>query len=227
MIVCPRPSTRAFFCFYVATHSTHRTVLGTIDSSLPLRMLTADFLKASFDRALSYDAYVATGSPDQVQAWARVHARVTLTVAQRTLISSFTRRLHVLVSSGIWCGDCSAQCPMLDHIAKANPASIALRFVDRDAHRDLADQIKVCGGHRVPTVLFLSEDFEFCGLSTDKSLSRLRALAAKSLGAACPLPGAESSADEISATTADWVADFEKAHLLVRLSPKLRQRHAD
>ena len=108
------------------------------------------------------------------------------------------------------------------HLAR-NPA----RDTFADAHRDLSDQIKICGGNRVPTVLFLSEDFEFCGLSTDKSLSRLRALAAKSLGASCPLPGAESPADELAATLQDWVNDFEKMHLLVRLSPKLRQRHGD
>lgn len=190
-------------------------------------MLSAAYLQSKFAQALPYDAYVATGSPDQIQAWGNVHSRVALSATQRALVSSFSRRLHVLVSSGIWCGDCSAQCPMLDHIAKANPAALVLRFVDRDAHRDLSDQIQVCGGNRVPTVLFLSEDFEFCGLSTDKSLSRLRALAAKSLGAACPLPGAETPANELAATLQDWVNDFEKMHLLVRLSPKLRERHDD
>lgn len=190
-------------------------------------MVTTDFLRGTFDRALAYDAYVATGTPDQLQGWGRVHARVALTSAQRELVGSFTRRLNVLVSSGIWCGDCSAQCPMLDHIARANPVAIGLRFVDRDVHRELSDRIKVCGGSRVPTVLFLSEDYEFCGLATDKSLSRLRALAAKSLGASCPLPGVETPADEVAATLQDWVNDFEKMHLLVRLSPKLRQRHGD
>lgn len=190
-------------------------------------MLTAEYLKSKFEQGLSYESYVATGSPEQVRAWGAVHARVALTPAERQLVASFSRGLNVLVSSGIWCGDCSAQCPMLDHIAKANPGVLALRFVDRDVHRDLSDQIKVCGGNRVPTVLFLSEDFEFCGLSTDKSLSRLRALAAKSLAASCPLPGAETPSDELAATLRDWVDDFEKMHLLVRLSPKLRQRHGD
>ncbi len=190
-------------------------------------MLQPEYLQRKFADGYSYDSYVGTGSPDQARAWNAMHARLALTASQRALISSFSRRLNVLVSSGIWCGDCSAQCPMLDHIARANPAVLSLRFLDRDAHRDLSDQIKVCGGNRVPTVLFLSEDYEFCGLSTDKSLSRLRALAAKSLGASCPLPGAESAADELAATLQDWVNDFEKMHLLVRLSPKLRQRHGD
>jgi hypothetical protein len=85
----------------------------------------------------------------------------------------------------------------------------------------------ICGGLRVPTVLFLSEDFEFISIHGDKSLSRLRAKAAKSLGASCPLPAAGVNTDETAATLADWVREFEFAHLVVRLSPKLRERHDD
>jgi hypothetical protein len=55
----------------------------------------------------------------------------------------------------------------------------------------------------------------------------MRAKAAKSLGASCPLPGAGVDADEAAATLADWVREFELAHLVVRLSPKLRERHND
>jgi hypothetical protein len=116
---------------------------------------------------------------------------------------------------------------MLAHLAAANPGVVDLRFVDRDAHKGLSDVVMICGGNRVPTVIYLNEDFEFCGLSTDKSLSRLRAVAARSLGASCPVPGAPVPSDEIAATLQDWCLDLEKAHLLVRLSAKLRQRHGD
>lgn len=190
-------------------------------------MLTPDLLKSKFDAALDYPAYVASGKPDQRASWEAFHAKVTLTPAQRTLIASFSRRLNVLVSSGTWCGDCVQQVPMLDHIARVNPASISLRLLDRDSHRDLAEQITICGGLRVPSVLFLNEDFEFVALAGDQTLSRFRAKAARSLGAACPLPGADVPRDEIAATLQDWVDEFERAHLLVRLSAKLRARHGD
>lgn len=190
-------------------------------------MLTPDFLRAKFAAALPYPDYVATGKPHQRDAWAAVESRVTLTASQRTLIASFTRRIHVLVSSGIWCGDCSAQCPMLQAIAQANPAAIDLRFLDRDAHRDLSDAVTICGGLRVPTVLFMNEDFDFLALAGDRTLSRYRALAARQLGASCPLPGAPIPPDELAATVADWVGEFERVHLMLRLSPKLRQRHGD
>jgi len=190
-------------------------------------MLTPDFLKANFDRGLPYDAYVATGSADQQARWRAAHDAIALADAQRSLIASFTRRLHVLVSSGTWCGDCVVQVPMIAHAAAANPRAIHLRVFDRDAHAEFAQRVRICGGLRVPTVVFANEDFDFLTLHGDKSIARLRALAKKSLGASCEVPGAPQAADEKSASVQDWVTEFERAHLIARLSAKLRERHGD
>ena len=190
-------------------------------------MLTPDFLRTKFAAALPYDPYVATGQPHQ-QGTRRPRRELdVLSDAQRALVRSFTRRMPVLVTSGMWCGDCAQQCPMLDAVAQANPDAVAPRFLDRDAHADLSERIRICGGLRVPTVVFLNEDFEFVHLLGDRTLSRYRAMAAKSLGAACPLPGAPLPQDELNATLQDWLDEFERAHLVLRLSPKLRQRHND
>lgn len=194
-------------------------------------MLTTWHLKEAFDAGLAYDNYLATGTPGQQGDWRefehRARAEASLTTDQRSLLSDFTRRINVLVISGMWCGDCAQQCPLLAMIAERAEHLIDLRFVDRDAQAQLAEQVKICGGLRVPTVLFLNEDFEFVALAGDKSLSRLRALAKRNLGAVCPLPGAPVPSDEIASTLADWLNDFERVHLLLRLSPKLRQRHGD
>ncbi len=194
-------------------------------------MLTTSQLKAAFDAALPYERYLTTGTPGQQADWReferRARAEASLTTAQRSLLTDFSRRINVLVISGMWCGDCAQQCPLLAMIAERAEQVIDLRFVDRDAQAPLAEQVKICGGLRVPTVLFMNEDFEFVALAGDKSLSRLRAMAKRNLGAVCPLPGAPVPSDEIAATIEDWLADFERVHLLLRLSPKLRQRHAD
>jgi hypothetical protein len=190
------------------------------------RMLTPDYTQAAFRAALQYSDYVRSGTPDQRDTWSRHHARVQLTGGQRALIGTFTREINILVSSGIWCGDCAAQVPMLDHIAVANPR-LHLRLLDRDEHSDFAERIMICGGLRVPTVLFLNEDFEFLSLYGDKSLARMRARAAKLGGAYCDLPGMAVGQDEAAGTLADWVAQVEFAHLIARLSPKLRDRHGD
>ncbi|MCC6283756.1 MAG: thioredoxin family protein [Phycisphaerales bacterium] len=190
-------------------------------------MLTSDVLRDHFQRGLAYLPYVATGKPAHQEGWNAMLARVALSGAQRELIASFTRELNVLVSSGTWCGDCVAQGPMLERIREANPGRIHLRFVDRDAHADLASAIRICGGLRVPTVIFLNEDFEFLSLLGDRTLTRYRAIAVKQLGAACPLPGAPVPQDEVDATLQDWVDEFERAQLMVRLSPRLRAKHGN
>jgi hypothetical protein len=190
-------------------------------------MLTADFFRVKFDRGLAYAAYLETAKPHERENWHSFHARAGLTGPQQQLIASFTRKIKALCISGAWCGDCVQQCPFFDHIARANAACIDLRFVDRDEHKDLSDQLKICGGNRVPVLLLLNEDCEFVALAGDRTLTRYRAIAARQLGPSCPLPGAPVPDDEITATRQDWVDEFERAHLLVRLSPRLRQRHGD
>lgn len=194
-------------------------------------MLTPELLRAKFEIATAYDAYVATGSPPQREDWRRFARSAadyaSLNSQQRAALSDFTRRVNVLVLSGTWCGDCVAQCPLLAMIGEQRPDLVDVRFLDRDEHRDLHEQVLICGGRRVPTSIFMSEEFDFVSVYGDKSLARLRALASRSLGASCPLPTAEVPGDEIRATLADWLAEVERVHLMLRLSPKLREKHGD
>lgn len=190
-------------------------------------MLTPQTILSHFERALRFDQYIATGTPGQKATFQRVYDSVSLEPEQRAVVAGFQRSMPVLVLSGLWCGDCSAQCPILARIAQANPSRLDVRFVDRDEHRDLADQVMICGGHRVPTVIWAAEDFEFIHLLGDRTLSRYRRIAATQLGPACPVPGAESDPDELSAAVQDWVNEFERVHLILRTSPRLRERHAD
>jgi len=184
------------------------------------------FLHDKHAAGLTYEAYLATDTAKS-PAWRKIESQVALTPAQQSLIASFMRRMHVICLSGIWCGDCSAQGPMLHRIAQANPRMIDLKFLDRDEHLDLSQRVMINAGLRVPTVIFMAEDFEFLGLLGDRTLSRYRAVAAKQLGASCPLPGAPVPQDELNATMQDWVNEFERIHLMLRLSARLREKHGD
>ncbi len=191
-------------------------------------MVSPEILKKHFDAAVNYERYVAGASADQQRNWAAFAARApALKPDQQRLVGSFVRRMPVLVISGAWCGDCVQQCPLLARIAGANPGTIDLRFVDRDEHLELSDMVRICGGNRVPTVIFMNEEHEFVSISGDRSLTRYRSIAARSLGTSCPLPGAPVPADEIAATMQDWLNEFERVQLLLRLSAKLRQKHGD
>jgi hypothetical protein len=190
-------------------------------------VLTADFCQREFARGLAYEDYVATGNPDQRRHWRDFFSQARLTDGQQRLLAGFSREMKVLVVSGVWCGDCVQQCPLLARIAAANPACIQLRFFDRDRHAELSGRLRICGGARVPVAVFVAEDFEFCSLAGDRTLARYRALAARQLGPSCPLPGAAVPADEVAATLQDWVDEFERVQLMLRLSGRLRQKHGD
>lgn len=189
--------------------------------------MNAAFLKQKHEAALPYEQYVATGDEQQQANWRRVYEQASLTDAQRTLIEGFTRRMNVIGLSGVWCGDCVQQCPLIQRIAEANPAAIDLRWLDRDEHADLQHTVRINAGDRVPVLIFCAEDYEPVAWYGDRSLNRYRALAAKQLGGMCPLPGAAVSDDEVAATLRDWLDQFERVHLLLRLSGRLRQLHGD
>ena len=113
-----------------------------------------------------------------------------------------------------------------ERFAAAAPA-LDVRFLDRDARPDIAAHLKVCGGQRVPTVMFLSEDFTPILFYGDKTLSAYRAAAAAQLGSSCSTGSVPPPADAIAAVVSDWLDQFERAQLIVRLSGRLRQLHGD
>jgi thiol-disulfide isomerase/thioredoxin len=187
--------------------------------------LSAAFLREKFGRALPWEPYLATDAR-KAAPWRAVYERIHLDPQQRTLIEGFTRQVNLLCVSGIWCGDCVQQGPLFQRIAEGNPR-LDLRFVDRDEHPDLADRVMINAGRRVPTVIFMAEDFEPVAILGDRTLSRYRAVAARQLGPACPLPGAAVPAEELHATLQEWLDEVERVHLLLRLSARLRQKHGD
>lgn len=188
--------------------------------------LNREFLGAKFEAGLSWDDYLASGKPAQQESWKAVYDQVVLSDAQRKLLANFKREMHVICLSGIWCGDCVQQGPLLQRIAEGSDR-ITLAWLDRDQHKDLSDLVQINQGARVPTVIFLAEDDEFAGLYGDRTITRYRAMADSQLGPSCPLPGAPVPTDQLLATMQDWLDEFERTQLLLRLSPRLRQKHND
>ena len=183
-------------------------------------------LEARFNDALSYEAFLNEyGTPEHRRRWAEVHDRFSLTDAQSDLLATFVRDMNVLCLAGAWCGDCVDQCPILEHFATVC-SRIHLRFVDRDATQELAEELLLCGGKRVPIVLFLSEDFLECGRYGDRTLARYRALASELSGPA-GVAGRARATNGLTAVADDWLREFERVHLMLRLSPRLRARHGD
>ncbi len=198
-------------------------------------MLNPTQFREVFAKAVPYSGYLELCKPHERAGWDAATARVQLRPEHIEVVKSFERRLNVLCISGTWCGDCVQQCPIFNRMALAHPADagradsagIDLRFLERDTNLDVADHFKICGGHRVPVVIFLNEDFDFVGVYGDRTATRYRSLVKKHVGASCPTPWAVEPADETEGVIVDWLREFERAACLLRLSGKLRQKHGD
>ncbi|MCP3904258.1 MAG: thiol reductase thioredoxin [Planctomycetes bacterium] len=187
--------------------------------------IDAALLAGVFETALPYREYLATDLA-RSQPWEAIYDQVELDDAQRKLLTGFTRTVKALCVSGIWCGDCAQQGPLLERIAEASPA-VDLRWIDRDEHAGFSERLKINAGLRVPMVVFMAEDHEPVSVFGDRTLARYRSIAQRQLGGACPLPGAPVPDEELRATLQDWLDEFERVHLLLRLSGRLRQTYGD
>ncbi len=180
-----------------------------------------------FSSALPFRQYLANGTEEQQRRWNQVSDAAKLNPTQQQLIAGFEREIKILVHSGIWCGDCVEQCPLLQRIAEANPAKIDLRFVEREIKKELSEELRINGGSRVPVVQFFSEDDLWCATAGDRTLNRYRALALKRLGPSCPTGILPPDQGEVEATLADWLNEVERVQLMLRLTPRLREKHKD
>ncbi len=180
-----------------------------------------------FDESLPYAAFLDRyATPEQRARWDAIHARVKLTDGQKTLLGGFQRRMPVLVLNGAWCGDCINQVPIFDHFAAAAP-KLEVRYLDRDAREEVRQALTINGGQRVPVAVFLSEDFLEVSRYGDRTISTYRRMAAQQLGPSCPTGLVPPDEEALAAVVADWLDEFERAQLLLRLSARLRQKHGD
>ena len=180
-----------------------------------------------FAEGLTYEDFLQThGSEQHRSRWAALHEQVQLSTSQTELLAGFVREMKVMVFAGAWCGDCVNQCPIFDHFSQASP-KIITRYFDRDAHPDLGDVLSTCGAHRVPAVLFLSEDHYVCGRYGDRTLAKYRSMAQQQLGNACPTGIGGENERLLEQVIQEWLDQFERIQLMLRLSGRLRSLHGD
>ncbi|MHB2019913.1 MAG: thioredoxin family protein [Candidatus Xenobia bacterium] len=190
--------------------------------------------KAAFERALPYAPFVEKyGTEAQQARWRAMYDQVALSDAQQALLRSFVRRMNVLVLAGVWCGDCVNACPIWQRFAEACPA-LDMRFIHRPMHFDpqdpspdtaLANELRICGGPRVPVLVFLSEDWYECERFGERTLATYRSKVANAEGLSCPI-GLVPPQDLLAANVAEWLEHFERVQLMLLTSPRLMQLHS-
>jgi thiol-disulfide isomerase/thioredoxin len=180
-----------------------------------------------FAAALPYAEFMARYGNDAYAAkWRATSDLVTLTSAQADLLGKFRRETNVLVLAGAWCGDCASQCPIFDRFAEAAPV-LKVRYLDRDEHADAQRELQINGGNRVPVVVFFSEDGHEVARYGDRTLSKYRSLVEQQTGESCASGIAVPGDPLLARVTQDWLDEFERVQWVLRLSPRLRQKHGD
>ena len=186
----------------------------------------SEFWRSHFDKASEYEAYIEGSKQEHVPRWRDSEKRVpALSEEQLKRLHGYDRELNVLVYSGIWCGDCARQGPLLKKLAEACGEKVKIKFIERDASPELMDELRIVGATRVPIVVFLSEDFWEMARFGERTLSVYRAKAARELGREFDEGILSPKAREKE--LADWAEIFERVMIMLRLSPPLRRRHGD
>lgn len=192
-------------------------------------LLSPATLLASFDRGMRFHDFVATGEAQGHRGpWDQRYEQVALDPAQQSLVAGFEREMRVLCMTGTWCGDCALQGASMARIAEANPAKIDLRYITRsEEFAEVVAAVRLNAGFRVPITFFMAEDLVPVALFGDRTLSRYRSMARKQL------PAEETDAlspppdDPVRTVLQEVLDEFERVQLLLRLSPRLRQKHGD
>ena len=198
----------------------------------PYRDVRQGFWRDTFAGALPYADYLASGPDNHRKRWQTMEQRVQVSDAQQQRLAQFTRRMNLLCYSGIWCGDCVRQGPILQHLAAAaNSAAgaevVDLRFAERVDDSQLADELRILGALRVPVTVCLSEDFFEVGRTGDRMLVTYRRKAQRELGAACDVGLVPPPEAEVAAEMDQWLDHLERMQWMLRLSPPLRARYGD
>jgi thiol-disulfide isomerase/thioredoxin len=172
-----------------------------------------------FEVALPHDEFLAKhGTPADQERWKRGREKIVLSDEQTALLKTFTRRMPVLVLAGAWCGDCAGQCPVFEAFAAVAPV-LEVRYLDRDAHPAVQEELKINGGNRVPVAVFFSEDGYEVARYGERTLTAYRKLVS---GVVALPPGVE-----MGSVVGDWLREFERSQWILRLSPRLRRLHTD
>ena len=187
----------------------------------------AAFLEQHFKSGMEYESFVGMLPFDQQASWVQRHGQLELTGDQQELLGSFTRDMKILCLTGPWCGDCALQGAALGRIAASQPDRIQLRFLPRDdSFAELIVSSMINAGTRVTVTWIMAEDFEPCARIGDRTLSRYRSMARKALGPASGVL-AEAPEDPVRAVLEEMLQEVERVQWMLRLSPRLRERHGD
>ena len=186
----------------------------------------SEFWRKYWREAKPYDQYLAEHDDSYTERWYETMERLSeLEPEQVKNLQGYNREINILMYSGVWCGDCSRQGPMLKKIKNAIGKDANIRVIDREKREELQDELRIVGAVRAPMVVFLSEDFWEIGTFGDRMLNVYRAKAAREIGR--DFNAGILSPNSLMNEMSEWVNIVERMLIMLQLSPPLRRRYND
>ncbi|MBM3292507.1 hypothetical protein FJY84_07495 [Candidatus Bathyarchaeota archaeon] len=188
--------------------------------------LKSDLWKKGWENAKEYDEFLSQAPSEHQARWNQSLERSPhLTDDQKSRLEGYNRVLRILLVGGSWCMDCSRSGPFLKLIAEACGPKVEFRLIDRDAMPELRDELRIMGAPRVPTILFINEDWFEAGRFSDRTLSVYRSKMAREVGLGQDKGILTPQARE--GELAEWVDIVERLLIMQRVAPALRKKYND
>jgi thiol-disulfide isomerase/thioredoxin len=115
-------------------------------------------LKERFNQGQSFQEYL-TAVKENKSLWENNYRQFEVPPQTKKILSGIKQKFYVLAITEDWCGDSVRNLPVIAKLVETLPDS-ELRVIKRDLNMDLMERYALNGIKKIPTVVFLDENFK-------------------------------------------------------------------
>lgn len=127
----------------------------------------AEIMKDLYEKGLSYRTFIMNLDDDIRNKFMKYYIPLTINDEQKKKMEAVQKKIRILGVVEGWCPDCQINLPVLEKLISTNN-NIELRLVLRDAVKDELKDYEVDGKVKVPTFIFMDEDFSIISAFIEK-----------------------------------------------------------
>lgn len=122
-----------------------------------------------FQKGLSFLDFVNLDKDTYKENTMELYEKISVPEELVQKINAVNKLFYILVFAEIWCPDCMINVPVIQKMAELNP-NFKVRIVSREGNEAYMEAYKINGKPKIPTVLFMSEEFEVLGAFIEQPL---------------------------------------------------------
>ena len=119
-------------------------------------------LKYLYEKGLSYNEFLDKAEPNYREKFEMFYKDMALSENTVERIKKIGKIVKVLVFAEPWCPDCMVSLPVIAKMAEINNL-IEFAILPKEGHEDFLEKYKYDGKPRIPTLIFMNEDYEELG----------------------------------------------------------------